>query len=201
MTDHRGVPSKFFHEIYQQTPAWEVGTPQPQVIRWLEAGRCTGHVLDFGCGTGENAFLLAQHGLKVTAFDLVPAAVEQARTKARERGLEVDFRVGDALKEVDWPIPFDTILDSGVFHVFSDDDRPRVVAGLRAALRPGGLLLILCFSELETSEVGPRRLTESELRSCFAEGFQLEELTRTRYASLAHPGGAQAWAAVFRRDG
>lgn len=199
MTDHRGVPSKFFHEIYEQVPAWEIGAPQPEVVRLAQEGKFQGRVLDIGGGTGENALLLASRGLDVTSFDLVPAAVARARAKAEQRGLRVDFRVGSALEMADWREQFDTALDSGVFHVFSDDDRPRFLAGLRAVLRPGGRFFLLCFSELETSEIGPRRLSAAELRDCFEADFEVEELRRTRYASLAHPGGAHAWLAELRR--
>jgi 2-polyprenyl-3-methyl-5-hydroxy-6-metoxy-1,4-benzoquinol methylase len=199
MTDHRGVPSKFFHEIYEQVPPWEVGVPQPEVVRLAQEGRFQGRVLDIGGGTGENALLLASLGLEVTSFDLVPAAVERARAKAGQRGLQVDFRVASALEMADWCEQYDTALDSGVFHVFSNEDRPRFHAGLRQVLKPGGRFFLLCFSELETSEIGPRRLSEAELRGCFAVDFEIEELRRARYASLAHPGGAHAWLAQLRR--
>lgn len=199
MTDHRGVPSQFFHDIYQQTPPWEIGKPQPEVERLLEEGRFVGKVLDIGGGTGENALLLAGRGLAVTSFDLVPAAVDRARHKAAQRGLVVDFRVASALDMECWTEQFDTALDSGVFHVFSDDDRPRYLAGLRQVLRPGGTYFLLCFSDWETSEIGPRRLSEAEIRNWFERDFDITDLRRTRYASLAHPGGAHAWLAVMCR--
>lgn len=199
MTDHRGVPSQFFHDIYQQTPPWEVGKPQPEVERLLAEGRFVGKVLDIGGGTGENALLLASHGVNVTSFDLVPAAIERARLKAVQRELVVDFRVASALDMAQWTERFDTALDSGVFHVFSDEDRPRYLAGLRTVLRPGGMYFLLCFSDWETSEIGPRRLSEAEIRSWFERDFAITDLRRTRYASLAHPGGAHAWLVVMCR--
>lgn len=202
MTDERGVPAKFFHEVYAAAspPPWETGRPQPDVQRWWEQGLFRGEVLDAGCGTGENALWLAERGLAVHAFDLVPAAVEAAERKALGRGLPLRFEARDGLTLASLGRQFDTVLDSALFHIFSDADRPTYLAGLRAVTRPGGRLLLLCFSSEETSEIGPRRLRAEELRDCFAEGWTVETLEPTRYESLAHPGGAKAWRAVFRRE-
>jgi 2-polyprenyl-3-methyl-5-hydroxy-6-metoxy-1,4-benzoquinol methylase len=44
-------------------------------------------VLDYGCGHGENACLLAACGAEVTAFDLSPVSIAQARRRASLLGL------------------------------------------------------------------------------------------------------------------
>lgn len=201
MTDERGVPAKYFHEAYESgAPAWEVGRPQPDVVRLAEEGLFAGRILDCGCGTGENALFLAGRGLQVRAFDSVPRAIDLAKKKAAERGLRnVTFEVRDALTLGQMGETFDTLLDSGLFHIFSDDDRARYVAGLTAAAKPGGRLILNCFSDAETSEVGPRRVKKEELEAAFAKGWEVEQLEPSRYASAAHPGGAKAWLAVFRR--
>ncbi len=200
MTDEKGVPSKFFHEVYQQqVPPWEIGRPQPEVIRLAKEGVIHGRVLDIGCGTGENALFLAQHGLEVLGLDAVPLAIAMAQTKARERGLNVQFQVFDALKLKELGQTFDTVLDSGLLHVFSDVDRQTYVDGLRAVVKPHGTFIMLCFSHEETSEIGPRRLTESEIHAAFHSGWHVREIRPTRFESLAHPGGARALLAVIHR--
>ncbi|HZT92800.1 MAG TPA: class I SAM-dependent methyltransferase [Gaiellaceae bacterium] len=52
-------------------------------------------VLDVGCGTGGVAELLAATGADVVGVDLAPALVETAKRRAQERGLEIEYVVGD----------------------------------------------------------------------------------------------------------
>ena len=94
---------------------------------------------------------------------------------------------------------FDTILDSALFHVFSDADRPRYVAGLAACLRPGGRLILICFSEHETRDRGPRRVTQAEIRTHFAAGWLVEDIRAIRYEVNMYPDGARTWLASVRR--
>src|SRR5215217_2196602 len=51
--------------------------------------------LDVACGTGAVAERAARAGAKVTGVDLSPALIDTARERAREQGLEIDYRVGD----------------------------------------------------------------------------------------------------------
>ena len=184
-----------FETAYQGAPPWDIGRPQPAVVRLAEEGLLGGAVLDAGCGTGENALYLASRGAEVLGVDFVPAAVAQARAKARGRGLAVEFRLHDALRFAEIGRLFDAVLDCGLFHTFTDEERPRYVAGLRSVLRPGGAAAILCFSEEERSEGGPRRVTQAELREALREGFQVEWIRGELFESHHHPGGARAWLA------
>jgi hypothetical protein len=67
--------------------------------------------------------------------------------KAADRALPATFVVKDTLTLVDWGEPFDTVIDRGLFHVFSDDDRRRYGEGLATVVRPGSGLLLLCCSD------------------------------------------------------
>ena len=44
---------------------------------------------------------------------------------------------------------FGTVVDSGLFHTFDDDERRRYVASLAAATALGARVFVLCFSEHE----------------------------------------------------
>ena len=84
--------------MYEGTPPWDIGRPQPAFVRLADEGSIEGDVLDCGCGTGENALYLATTGHTVVGIDAEPAAIEQARAKLQERGGEVQFLVGDAIQ-------------------------------------------------------------------------------------------------------
>jgi len=180
---------------------WDIGRPQPAFVRLAEAGQLTGRALDVGCGTGENALLAAAHGADVTGVDLSPTAIERARAKAAGRGLTVHFEVADALDLAQLGDTFDTIMDSGVFHVFSDDDRPRYVASLASVLRSGGICYLMCFSDRQPGGFGPRRVRQDELREAFSDGWTVTSITADAFDinPVNSTTKAQAWLAVISR--
>jgi len=189
-----------FEGAYQGAPPWDIGRPQPAVVRLQQEGLLGGAVLDAGCGTGENALFLAGRGSAVTGIDFVESAVEQARRKARDRGLRADFRVHDALRLPELGRTFDAVLDCGLFHVFADEERPRYAAAVAGVLGAGGALHLMCFSEEERSEGGPRRVTQPDIREAFAQDFRVDWIRAERFESRIHPDGARAWLARLLRQ-
>jgi SAM-dependent methyltransferase len=153
---------------------WDIGRPQPV---WIEiADEMISPVLDSGCGTGEHALMLAEQGLEVLGIDISPRAIELSIEKAARRGLEAEFAVGDVLKLDRLGRRFATVIDSAVFHVFGDVDRARYVESLASVLDPGGTLYLLVFSEHTPGEEGPRRVTQTELRLAFADGWEVRRI-------------------------
>jgi SAM-dependent methyltransferase len=184
------------------TPApWDIGRPQPTLVRLADEGRLTGRLLDAGCGTGENALLAAGRGADVTGIDVAPTAIERARAKAAARGLAARFEVADALDLGRLGLTADIVIDSGVFHVFGDDDRARYVASLAAVLRPGGVCYLMCFSDRQPGTWGPRRVRADELRAAFSDGWAVESITAETFDINPVNGATQvqAWLAVIRR--
>src|SRR3972149_5041546 len=114
-------------------PPWDIGRPQPAFLRLAAQGVIVGPVLDAGCGTGENALHLAGLGFEATGLDAAPTAIAAARAKAAQRGLAVEFIVGDALALGQLGRTFATVIDCGLFHVFGDADRATYMASLAAA--------------------------------------------------------------------
>lgn len=163
--------------VYQQDQApWDIGRPQAVWVRLADAGEITAPVLDSGCGTGEHTMLLASRGMDVLGIDVSRTAIDRARQKAADRGLDADFQVGNVLALHHLGRTFATIIDSGVFHIFSDADRVRYVASLASVIQQGGVLHLLAFSELTPGERGPRRVTQAELRSAFADGWEVQRI-------------------------
>lgn len=184
---------------------WDIGRPQAAFVRLADAGEIASPVLDSGCGTGEHALMLAERGFEVVGVDLSSTAIRLARRKAAERGLAATFEVGDALalnRLGRHGRTFATVIDSGMFHVFDDPDRPRYVRSLSSALEPGGVLHLICFSEHTPGTMGPRRATQAELRAAFAQGWDVERIEAVKFDVRADwaPRAANAWLArIVRR--
>jgi cyclopropane fatty-acyl-phospholipid synthase-like methyltransferase len=146
-----------------------------------------------GCGTGEHALLAASLGLDAIGVDLAARAVDLARAKATERGLEPRFVVLDALDLPELDQQFDTVLDCGLFHVFSDEDRSRFVESLTAVVPTGGRYHMLCFSDRQPGDWGPRRITRDEILTAFAEGWTVDSIEPAVLEITLDPAGARAW--------
>ena len=188
-----------FNESYQGTPPWDIGRPQPMFLALAEAGEIRGRVLDAGCGTGEHVLMAARLGLDATGVDLAPLAIAAAERKAAERGLAARFVVGDALRLDQLGEQFDTVLDSGLFHTFDDESRARYVEALATVVRPGGRLLMACFSDRQPGDWGPRRVRQDEIRAAFGAGWQVESIEAAQFETNLDPPNAQAWLSRIRR--
>jgi cyclopropane fatty-acyl-phospholipid synthase-like methyltransferase len=188
---------------HNRTP-WDIGRPQPAILRLADAGELLEPVLDVGCGSGEHALLAATSGLEVTGIDISPVAVERARAKARQRGLQAEFLVGDvlALDEITrLDPPFRTVLDVGCFHTLSNADRPVYASGLASVVEGGGVLHLLCFSEHTPGTDGPRRITQAELRATFSRDWRVDRIEAEAFAVSNLWSGLQpnAWLARIVR--
>lgn len=195
-----------FENLYAGQPRWDIGRPQKAILD--VADRITGSVLDAGCGTGENALFFASRGQKVTGIDFLAEPITIAKRKTVERGVAATFLVMDALALKELPEVFDSAIDSGLFHVFSDDDRRRYVEGLASVLKPSGRLFLLCFSDAESGDQGPRRVSRKEIEDAFAQGWVIESVEPSRYEVRPDPNdssfqdsGPKAWFVVVRRAG
>ncbi|OBF38286.1 SAM-dependent methyltransferase [Mycolicibacterium peregrinum] len=201
-----------FDEAYEsRTAPWVIGEPQPAIVELERTGLLGGKVLDVGCGAGEHTMLLTRLGYDVLGIDFSEHAVAQARENATQQGIDAHFAVADAtrLGEAEGP-RYDTIVDSALFHVFDDADRPRYVAALHRVCRPGATVHVLALSDAGRG-FGPQ-VSEEIIRQAFSEGWELESLETTTYRgvvgaahaeAIGEPVGARvdepAWLARVRR--
>lgn len=188
-----------FDDSYLGTPPWDIGRPQPVFLRLAEAGAVKGRVLDAGCGTGEHVLMVTERGFDATGVDSAPRAVAAAQRKATERSVAARFLVWDALRLAELGERFDTVMDSGLFHVFDDEERARYVAALGSVLEPGGTLLLCCFSDRQPGTWGPRRVTQEEIRSSFDAGWTVASIEEARFVTNLDPPYAEAWLATVVR--
>ena len=120
-------------------------------------------------------------------------------TKAVDRGIAARFLVEDALRLNDLGEPFDTVLDCGLFHVLGDDERECYVNSLTAVVPPGGRYHMLCFSDRQPGDWGPRRITQDEIRAAFSDGWKVESIEAAVIDLTWDPDGALAWQVAATR--
>ncbi|HZO95213.1 MAG TPA: class I SAM-dependent methyltransferase [Candidatus Baltobacteraceae bacterium] len=201
-TSHERMSGRPWDASYHDGPApWDIGGPQPAIVRLAARGAFRGDVLDAGCGTGENALHVASLGLHVSGFDVAPTAIAIARRNAAEREIAAEFAIADAFELAGLGRTFDTVLDCGLFHTFDAEERPRYVASLASATKRGGTLHVLCFSD-EGPAAGPHPVGRDAIAAAFdpSTGWTLSALRPERIMTRFHDErGAPAWLATVER--
>jgi SAM-dependent methyltransferase len=167
-------------------------------------------VLEYGCGQGGHAYMLAEKGASVTAIDLSETAIEQAEEEARTKGLEdnTDFRVmnAEALDFAD--DAFDVVCGTAIIHHL---DLHKAYSEIARVLKPGGFAVFMeplghnplinlyrrLTPRLRTKDEHPLRLEDFELARSF---FEEVEVSYFHLISLlAVPfGGTRPFARVLR---
>jgi SAM-dependent methyltransferase len=204
-----------FHETFWSTRYREAGEDYlfgtaPTQFMAAHAGLFSSGstALSVADGEGRNSVWMAEQGLSVTALEISPVALEKARKLAAGRGVEVDFRLGDALAW-DWPEDaFDFVL--AVFIQFvSPAERVRLFADMRQAVKPGGLLFLHGYTpkQLEYKTGGPSAVehlyTPELLREAFTgwEIIELREYEDDLDEGIGHKGRSALIDLVARKPG
>lgn len=187
----------FWDEVYKSTPPWDLDHPQPAFQALIKNGEIKpSKALDIGCGRGENAIMLAMNGCDVTGIDVAENAISDAKVKAKERHVKVRFVVEDVL-QMDWLFEegeFDVVIDSGLFHVMTNEERPIFAQQVHRVLREGGKYFMLCFSDKEPGEYElPRRLSKAEIESTFSPLFDITYIKDAVFDSLLYPNRRKAY--------
>lgn len=201
-TSHERRTGRSWDASYHDgTAPWDIGRPQPAVVDLVREHDLTGPALDAGCGTGENALHLASRGLRVLGVDVAETAIKDARRKAADRGIDAEFRVADALRLDELGREFPTVLDCALFHTFDDDERPAYADSLASVTARPGTLYLLCFSDRQPGDWGPRRVTQDELRATFTpeHGWQVRSITPARLETVLDTSEVHAWFATIDR--
>jgi SAM-dependent methyltransferase len=184
-----------YESLYRGEPAFP-GAPAPETIPWdirqarprlmeLEAlGAISGKVLDAGCGLGDNVIYLASRGYSVTGFDSSPTAIEQARTRASEAGVQARFDVADVTELTGYDRQFDTVIDSALYHCLDHGGRQAYAAALHRATTPGARWFPYCFSgENVNGVIAPMKaVPEADIRDTLGNaGWRIDFLRPTTF--------------------
>lgn len=190
----------FYRERDAETMPWYFAGLDPDFAIELEQlGVTSGRVLDIGTGAGTQAIELAARGFDVTATDIAAAAIEVARRSATTRGVKVELLVDDVLDSHVEGM-FDVVFDRGCFHTLAPDRRMEYVAMVAARVRPGGWLLLKCFSHLQPGDVGPYKFTQDEIAAYFGAAFELSSARQTVYQGTLDPLPLVMCCVLVRRD-
>jgi SAM-dependent methyltransferase len=102
-------------------------------------------MLDIACGTGAVAELAAPTGCAgVVGVDIAPALIEQAKQRAVERGLDIDYRVGDAEALEFEDASFDLV--ASTCGVMFAPDHQAVARELARVTKQGGRIGLACWT-------------------------------------------------------
>ena len=154
---------------------WDKGGAHPVLRDMLTHGALHGRVLVPGCGTGHDVRELARRGLSVTGLDVAPLALERARSC--EAVSDERYELGDffalaaGIRE-----PFDGLFEHTCFCAIDPARRTDYVRAASAALKPGGRLLAVFFTDPDNDGEGPPfGCTRKELDDLFGKDFRLLE--------------------------
>ncbi len=104
----------------------------------------SGHLLEIGCGAGENAVWFARRGYVVSGVDIAPTAIEWANERALNDGVSVDFQVGDVRTlQCFSDASFDIVHDGHCMHcIIGNEDRNAVLTTVRRVLKNEGIFVL-----------------------------------------------------------
>jgi len=133
----------------------------------------SGKALAVADGEGRNGIWLAEQGLEVLSLDFSPSAQEKARALAKQRGVTLTIAQADVHS---WDYPeaaFDVVVE--IFTQFSTPaERAKKWAGMRKALKRGGLLIIQGYTpkQLQYGTGGPKQVENLYTRAMLEEAFR-----------------------------
>ena len=114
--------------------------------RWLPKNK-DARILELCCGTGRLTLPIAKDGYDITGVDYTPSMLEQAKVKASEEGIEVEFIEAD-IRTLDLPEKYDLIFIpfNSIHHLYKNEDLFKALNVVKNHLKEDGLFLLDCFN-------------------------------------------------------
>jgi len=150
----------------------------------------SGRALAVADGEARNGVWLAEQGLEVVSIDFSPAAQQKASALAKKRGVQITLQNADVHTSPYPEAAFDVVCE--IFTQFSSPgERAQKWAGMKRALKPGGLLILQGYTpkQLEYGTGGPKELENLYTHKLLEENFgDLKNLKMTEAELELHEG-------------
>ena len=144
-----------FQYWYFGQPKWDTGISPPELLDFIKNhAHPPTRAIDIGCGTGTNVITLAKAGWQVTGVDFAPRAIQLAKQKTKDIGVQADLLVNDATTLRGIAGPFELALDIGCFHSIQKDGKAKYLKQLDRILAPGGFWLMYGFLKQDSNHAG-----------------------------------------------
>lgn len=197
----------FFDNAYIGVPPWDIGRAQgafQKIANNSQKYNLKDPLLDIGCGTGENSLFFAEKlGFSCTGIDTSPRAISKAIEKAKKRNLtgNTSFLNYNLFELNSFSKKFNTIIDCGVFHMFDAESRKEYEHSIKSVLNEKGRLIILAFSYLEPSGVGPsQRLTEKDYNAVFKDGWKIIAFEHEKFETNVGKNESKALLTIIEKE-
>lgn len=156
--DHLAPYYKYIYADWEASLQRQAGILDGVIREYF--GEKVHRILDAACGIGTQSTGLAQLGYQVTASDISPGELDQARGDAEKRNLTIEFKVADirSLSTI-FQAPFDLVIacDNAIPHLLSDGEILQAFREFHRCTRPEGGCLI-SVRDYENIERGEKRL-------------------------------------------
>jgi len=181
----RGDPNGWFEEFYTKANGdihkvyWADLSPNPLLLDWINQGAepIQARAITIGCGLGDDAEALAQHGYRVTAFDISLSAISMCRDRFPDSSVE--YIVADLFNPPpEWQRGFDLVYECNTIQILTGQSRVQAVDAIADMVAPEGEILVSCRGRNsgEQPDSFPLALDRHEI-----DGFQRAGLTESHF--------------------
>lgn len=114
--------------------------------KWLPKNK-DAKILELCCGTGRLTIPIAKEGYNICGVDYTSSMLEQAKAKANQVGVGIDFIEAD-IRTLDLQGQFDLIFIpfNSIHHLYGNEDLFKALECVKKHLKDGGLFLLDCFN-------------------------------------------------------
>lgn len=169
-----------WEKIYKdKSTPWDTNSPDNLLVKLVEKNKIKPcKVIDFGCGTGNEAIFLAKKGFSVTAIDISKNAIREAKRRAKESGVKCKFLAKDII-DISTKEKYNFGIDRCCFHFIGAEKRSVYLKNLSSILKPDSFFILTVSSDKDTVP-GPNQFSRKEIREFFSQDFKILRIRLTK---------------------